>query len=220
MSERVPEPRHDPMRLAVLLSGSGRSMVNLAERIDAGTLPASIGIVISSKEQAAGLERARERSLPNFVVPRKAYDSAEDFSAHVFDLVRDAGADFVCLAGFLSLLSIPDDFRLRVINIHPALLPAFGGEGMYGKRVHQAVLDAGCKVTGCTVHFCDQSYDTGQILVQRTCCVADDDDAASLAARVFEQEQAAYPEALRLLARGGITIEGRRTFAGESHRRS
>jgi formyltetrahydrofolate-dependent phosphoribosylglycinamide formyltransferase len=212
MAESVPRPRHDPLRLAVLISGGGTTMASLARQIQLGELHASIATVIGSREQAAGLNVAKDEfDLPTFVVPRKAYDSAAAFSEHVFGLARDAEADLVCLAGFLSLLVIPDDFAWRVINVHPALLPAFGGDGMYGKRVHQAVLDAGCKVTGCTVHFCDQHYDTGPIIEQRACRVADDDTVDSLAARVAEQERAAYPEAIRLIGEHPLEIEGKRT---------
>lgn len=206
----VPRPRHDPMPLAVLISGSGSTMQNLAERISAGQLNATISIVISSKENAGGVNLAQELGLPVFVVPRKAYETAEAFSDHVFGMIRDAQADLVCLAGFLSLLAIPEDFILRVINVHPALLPAFGGEGMYGKRVHQAVIDAGCKITGCTVHFCDQSYDTGPILHQRACAVHDDDTPDALAGRVSQEERLAYPEAINRLANEQLELAGRR----------
>ncbi len=206
-----PKVRHDPMRLAVLISGGGTTMLNLAQRIEAGTLHAEIGVVIASNDHAAGIERAKARNLPTFVVPRKGYDSVEKFSDHVFGLIRDVEADLVCLAGFLSLIRIPDDYAHNVLNIHPALLPAFGGQGMYGKHVHQAVLDTGCKVTGCTLHFANNEYDRGPILIQRTCAVADDDTADTLGARVAEQEAQAYPEAIELIAKQHVTIEGRRT---------
>ncbi|MFA9477802.1 phosphoribosylglycinamide formyltransferase [Phycisphaerales bacterium AB-hyl4] len=206
-----PTIRHDTIRLAVLISGGGTTMQNLADLINVGQLNARISVVISSNDKAKGLERANNLKLPSFVVPRKGYDSPEEFSDHVFSLIRDAKADLVCLAGFLSLLHIPDDYQHRVINIHPALLPAFGGQGMYGQHVHQAVLDTGCKVTGCTVHFADNEYDRGPILIQRTCPVEDDDTPETLAGRVAEQEKLAYPEAIRLIAEGRVTIEGRRT---------
>ncbi|MEX0655449.1 MAG: phosphoribosylglycinamide formyltransferase [Phycisphaeraceae bacterium] len=203
--------KHDPIRLAVLISGGGTTMQNLADLIHAGQLNARITAVISSSDKAAGLQRASALKLPSFVVPRKAYDTAEAFSDDLFRLIRDAHADLVCLAGFLSLITIPDDYTHNVLNIHPALLPAFGGEGMYGRHVHQAVLDTGCKVTGCTVHFADNEYDRGPILIQRTCPVAEDDTPETLAARVADQEKLAYPEAIRLIADGRVTIEGRRT---------
>jgi phosphoribosylglycinamide formyltransferase-1 len=211
MADLVPQPRHDPIRLAVLISGSGTTLANLLQWIDNGQLNASVAAVISSKEQVKGLQIAESRDIPAFVVPRKTYDDVQAFSDHLFGLVRDAEADLVCLAGFLSLLHIPDDFDLRVINIHPALLPAFGGPGMYGKHVHEAVLEAGCKVSGCTVHFCDQSYDTGPIIAQRTCPVDDADTAETLAERVFEQECIAYPEAIEKLASQRLEVSGRRT---------
>ncbi|MCC7146687.1 MAG: phosphoribosylglycinamide formyltransferase [Phycisphaeraceae bacterium] len=200
-----------PLRLAVLLSGGGRTMVNLAEKIEDGLLHARIAAVISSRADAAGIQRARERSLHVEIAPRKQLNSTAEFSDVVWKLVRKASADLVCLAGFMSLLNIPDDFVSRVVNIHPALLPSFGGPGMYGRHVHEAVLAAGCKVSGCTVHFCDQTYDTGPIIVQRTCPVLEDDTPDTLAARVFEQECLAYPEALNLLAAGRVKIAGRRT---------
>ncbi|MFP4144741.1 MAG: phosphoribosylglycinamide formyltransferase [Phycisphaeraceae bacterium] len=210
MTSEMPKVRHDPIRLAVLLSGGGTTMQNLADEIAAGRLRAKISVVIASNDQAYGLKRAEKLKVPSFVVPRTEYDTAEDFSDHLFDLVRDAGADLVCLAGFLSLLAIPDDFVNRVINIHPSLLPAFGGKGMYGRRVHEAVIETGCKVSGCTVHFANQEYDRGPILIQRTCPVEEDDTPDTLAARVGEQEHIAYPEAIRLIAQRRVEIaEGR-----------
>ena len=199
-----------PLKLAVLLSGSGRSLQNLIDRIDTGTLDAEIVQVIASNEQAGGLRRAEAAGLPGYAVVRRDYATAEDYAERVFSLIRESRADLVCLAGFLSLLAIPSDFAQRVLNIHPALLPAFGGPGMYGQRVHKAVLEHGCKVSGCTVHLADQSYDTGPILVQRCCEVKEDDTAETLAARVFEQECEAYPQAIGLIAENRVTVEGRR----------
>ncbi len=199
-----------PLRLAVLLSGGGRTMQNLADRIKAGSLPASLAVVISSRADAYGLERAKSLGVVAHVVARQDFGSAAAASGRVFELVRQAGADLVCLAGYMSLLMIPDDFAEKVINIHPALLPSFGGKGMYGHRVHEAVLAAGCKVAGCTVHYCDQTYDTGPIIVQRACPVLDDDTPDALATRVFEQECIAYPEAIGLIAQGRVRVEGAR----------
>src|SRR5262249_1110183 len=129
-----------------------------------------------------------------------------EFGRRIFDLVRQSGADLVCMAGFLQLLPIPDDFRGRVMNIHPALLPAFGGKGMCGRRVHEAVLSAGEKGSGCTVHFAGREYDHGPIIVQRTVPVLEGDTPETLAARVFEQECEAYPEAIRMVAEGRILV--------------
>jgi formyltetrahydrofolate-dependent phosphoribosylglycinamide formyltransferase len=199
-----------PLKLAVLVSGSGTTLQNLLGAIRAGTLNASVDIVIGSKPGLKGLERAAEAKVMNFVVDRSAYRDCASFSKQVFTLIDDAGVDLVCLGGWLCLLDIPERYAGKVMNIHPALLPSFGGKGMYGKRVHQAVLEHGCKVSGCTVHFVDASYDTGPIIVQRTCPVLDDDTAETLAARVFEEEKIAYPEAIRLFQAGRLLIQGRR----------
>ena len=199
-----------PLKLAVLVSGSGTTLQNLLDEIAARRLDASVEIVIGSKPGLKGLERAAAAKVMNFVVERSAFKELADFSKAVFDLVGDAGADLVCLAGWLCLLDIPAKYAGRVMNIHPALLPSFGGKGMYGRKVHQAVLDHGCKVSGCTVHFVDASYDTGPIILQRTSPVLDDDTAETLAARVFEQERVAYPEAIRLYQQGALIVEGRR----------
>lgn len=207
----VPTPRHQPLRLAVLLSGGGTTLANLAAKIDAGELDAELAVAISSNTAAFERLEARNLPVPAHLLTRKAFSDTAAFSQAVFNVIRDADVDLVCLAGFLCLLSIPDDYAWRVLNIHPALLPAFGGKGMYGHHVHEAVLAAGCKVSGCTVHFADQTYDTGPILVQRTCPVEADDTPDTLAARVFEQECLAYPEAIRLIAQGKVTIDGRGT---------
>jgi formyltetrahydrofolate-dependent phosphoribosylglycinamide formyltransferase len=205
----VPRPRHDPVRLAVLLSGGGTTLANLAAKIGAGELDAEVAIAISSNRKAYDKIAARELGIPTHLVARKDHADTEAFSEAIFRIVRDADVDLVCLAGFLSLLSIPDDFAYRVLNIHPALLPAFGGKGMYSHHVHEAVLAAGCKVSGCTVHFADQTYDTGPILVQRSCPVELGDTPDTLAARVFEQECLAYPEAIRLLSANSLEVDGR-----------
>ena len=203
-------PTDSPLKLAVLVSGSGTTLQNLLDAIRAGTLNASVEIVIGSKPGLKGLERAAEAKVMNFVVDRSAYADCASFSKQVFSLIDDARVDLVCLGGWLCLLDIPDRYAGKVMNIHPALLPSFGGKGMYGRRVHQAVIDHGCKVSGCTVHFVDASYDTGPIVLQRTCSVLDDDTAEMLAARVFEEEKVAYPEAVRLFQAGRLKVDGRR----------
>jgi formyltetrahydrofolate-dependent phosphoribosylglycinamide formyltransferase len=199
-----------PIKLAVLVSGSGTTLQNLLDEIAAKRLNASVELVIGSKPGLKGLERAADANVMNFVVERSAFESVADFSKQVFSLIDDAQVDLICLAGWLCLLQIPANYAGRVINIHPALLPSFGGKGMYGTKVHQAVLDHGCKVSGCTVHFVDARYDEGPIIIQRTCDVRDEDTPESLAARVFEEEKIAYPEAIRLFQQGALRIEGRR----------
>ena len=173
-------------------------MVNLQRRIDDGRLAGSIELVIGSRADAAGMQRAAEFGLDAQVIGKAQVADPAARSAAIFDAVRAAECDLVCLCGYLSLLQIPGDFEHRVLNIHPSLLPSFGGRGMYGLRVHQAVLDHGNTVSGCTVHLCDNTYDTGPVLLQRSCPVADNDTAETLAARVFEQECEAYPAAIAL----------------------
>jgi folate-dependent phosphoribosylglycinamide formyltransferase PurN len=128
----------------------------------------------------------------------------------VFELIDSASVDLVCLGGWLCLLEIPERWEGRMMNIHPALLPSFGGKGMYGRHVHEAVLAARCRVSGCTVHFVDATYDTGPIILQRTCPVLENDTPQTLAARVSEEEKIAYPQAIQLFAEGKLRIEGRR----------
>lgn len=202
---------HSPTKLAVLISGGGRTLLNLHERIGDGSLDAAVHVVVSSRADAEGTQRARRAGLRTLVLDRKSV-SAQAFQADVTEAV--AGADLVCMAGFLSLWRIPDDWRGRVINIHPALLPEFGGRGMYGHRVHEAVLAAGRKESGCTVHFCDNQYDHGPIILQRRVPVLPGDTPDTLAARVFEQECIAYPEAIRRLATGRVRFSDGRVVTG------
>jgi len=216
---RMPEQN---LKLAVLISGSGRTLKNFIDLVAEGQLPVEIRLVISSTEQADGLKFAEEAGIPTLIVRREdlASGAAGDapFGAAVFGACRKAGVDYVAMAGFLKLAPVPDDFAGRVLNIHPALIPAFCGPGMYGSRVHQAVLDAGVKVTGCTVHFVDNQYDHGPIIWQQPVPVFDDDTADTLAKRVFEVEKEAYPHVLRLLAGGRIKLDAGRVTILKSQR--
>ena len=200
-----------PIRLGVLLSGGGTTLQNFLDKIETGELCASVGVVISSSKKAYGLERAGKHNIPTHIIRRKSYETLEAFSKANFDVLREHGVDLVCLAGYLKLLRIPDDFAGRVMNIHPALIPSFCGDGFYGHAVHHGVIDYGVKVSGCTVHFVNNEYDAGPVIVQRTCPVLDDDDADTLAKRVFREECIAYPQAIRLFQQGRLKIEGRRT---------
>jgi phosphoribosylglycinamide formyltransferase 1 len=203
-------PSSPPFRIAVLISGGGTTLRNFIEKIAAGSLPVEIGLVVSSSPAARGLQFAAAAGIPSAVVERKAFASQDDFSRAIFDRCREAKIDLVAMAGFLKRLTIPDDFAGRVVNIHPALVPAFCGAGFYGHKVHEAVLEYGAKLSGCTVHFADNQYDHGPVILQRSVPVLDDDTPETLAARVFEVECEAYPEALRLLAAGRVTVDGRR----------
>lgn len=192
------------LRLAVLISGGGRTLVNLQEHILAGSVDASIEVVVSSHGDAKGVERSQRLGLPTTIIAHRALGDGE-FQRQLTAAV--SGVDLVCMAGFLCLWRIPDAMSGRVINIHPALLPAFGGKGMYGRRVHEAVLAAGATRSGCTVHYCDNEYDHGPIIMQRDVEVLPGDTADALASRVFEQECIAYPQAVSLIAQGSVRLD-------------
>lgn len=204
-----PDRSRPPLRIAVLISGAGTTLVNLQEAIAAGRLPVRIALVVASRE-CGGVQRAAAGGLPVEIHQAKGSGSVEAYSRAVFQRLREEQVELVVLGGFLSRLDIPEDYENRVMNIHPALIPAFCGKGMHGRKVHEAVLERGCKVTGCTVHFCDNEYDHGPIILQRTVEVLDDDDPDFLAARVFAAECEAYPEAIALFAAGRLEIQDRR----------
>jgi phosphoribosylglycinamide formyltransferase 1 len=201
-----------PLRLAVLISAGGTTLQNIIDHIEAGKLDARIVTVVSSRPEVYGLVRAQEAGLPTETVTRKQAGSREEFGRRMFDVVRRSDADLICLAGFLELLPIPDDFENRVINIHPSLIPAFCGKGFYGQHVHKAVIEAGVKISGCTVHFADNVFDHGPIILQRVVQVLDDDTPETLAARVHDAECSAFPEAICLFAEKRIRVTGRRTL--------
>ncbi len=200
------------IKLAVLISGGGTTLVNLMAHIADGRVPAEVVLVIASRPDCRGVERARELGLPCVVLARKGFPSVEVYSAIVFEQCRAAGVDLVVLGGFLSLLEIPGDFANRVMNIHPSLIPAFCGHGFYGHHIHEAVVARGVKVTGCTVHFADNQYDHGPIILQKVVPVHAEDTAEDVAARVFAAEQDAFPEAIRLFAEGRLSVRGGTVF--------
>lgn len=206
-------PLGRPVRLACLLSGGGRTVLNLHAQIAAGTLDAEIVAVIASRD-CAGVGRCREAGLTAEVVPPRSFPDEAAFAAAVWGRVEAAGADLVVLAGYLSRLPIPPAWDLRVLNIHPSLLPAFGGVGMYGDRVHAAALARGVTVSGCTVHFVTEEYDAGPILSQTVVPVEPDDDPAALAARVFAAECEALPAAVAAWASGRLEVTGGRVRGG------
>lgn len=198
-----------PFNLTILVSGSGSSLQNLIDVIDRGELDARINLVIGSRVGLGAEERAAKANLRYEVVTSKG-QPIEPFSQAIWSLCDEASTDLVVCAGWLAMLRLGDRYRDRVINIHPALLPSFGGKGMYGRHVHEAVRAHGCKVTGCTVHFVNEEYDNGPIIVQRTCTIADHHSAEQIAASVMEQERIALPEAIRLIQSRRVRIEGRR----------
>ncbi len=199
-----------PIRLGVLLSGGGRTLENILKEIREGRLAglAEVAVVVASRPGIRGIQVGESAGVPVHVVRPKAFDSVEAYSEAMARLLDEARVDLVCLAGFLSFWLVPDRYAGRVMNIHPALLPSFGGQGMYGHHVHEAVLARGCKVSGCTVHFVTNEYDAGPIILQRAVPAYAEDTPETLAARVFRQECEAYPEAIRLFAEGRLRVEG------------
>ncbi|MEM6690984.1 MAG: phosphoribosylglycinamide formyltransferase [Planctomycetota bacterium] len=185
--------------IAVFISGGGRTLENLLSHQRSHELPIDVRLVISSSSKVRGVGIARDAHIDTKVVLKSKHQGDEDYCEAMFAPVRSSGAEFVIMAGFLKHVIIPKDFEGKVINIHPSLLPAFGGEGMYGSRVHQAAIDRGVHVSGCTVHFVDNHYDNGPIILQRWCEVTADDDADTLASKVFNLECEALPAAIRQL---------------------
>ena len=198
------------LRIAVLLSGSGTSLENLFEHIEAG-LPAEVVCVISSKKGAFGLQRAEKRNVPAIAIPRREYPDVGSFNDALHDALGRFDFDLICLLGFLSPFELRDRYAGRTLNVHPALIPAFSGKGFYGHHVHEAVLEAGVKITGATVHFASDDYDEGPILLQAALAVENDDTPDSLASRVQALERKLLPEAIRLIASGRVRIEAGRT---------
>jgi phosphoribosylglycinamide formyltransferase-1 len=194
------------LRIAVLLSGNGTSLENLLEERAQGRLDVDVTAVISSKPEAFGLERARRRGIPAHALSRRAYDDERGFNDAIHGLLAQDPPDLLVLAGFLSRIELRQ-YNGRAMNTHPSLIPAFCGKGFYGERVHRAVLEYGAKVTGATIHYCDEQYDTGPIILQRAIAVAEDDTPASLAERVAAVERELYPQAIQLHAQGRLRIE-------------
>lgn len=197
----------EPLRLGCLISGGGRTLMNLCDRIDGGMLNAEVALVIASRADAPGVARARQCGLPVRIAARRDFASEPVMHDAITRWLLEAHVNLVCLCGYLRWLRIDPPLSGKVINIHPALLPEFGGQGMHGEYVHAAVLASGATESGCTVHIVDEQYDHGPIILQRRCPVLPGDTVDSLAARVFEQECLAYPEAIALFAEGRLKVE-------------
>ncbi len=196
----------EKLRLGVLLSGSGTTMQNILDLISSGRIDAEVSVVVSSREDAYGLCRARQADIPAFTVSRKQYRDVEEHSRAITGVLDRHRPDLVLFAGYMLLYRVPLHLEGRIMNIHPALIPAFSGKGMYGHFVHEAVVASGVRVTGCTVHFVDNKYDNGPIILQRVVPVEFSDTAEALAERVQAEERVAYPEAIRLFAEGRLAV--------------
>lgn len=203
-------PVSNMLNLAILISGSGTTLQNLIDKINDKTLNANIQIVISSAPDTYGIKRADQNNIPAAIVQRKGYNNSGIFSNTIINEIEKYSVDLIILAGFLHLFKIPDKYTGKVMNIHPGLIPSFCGKGYYGHHVHEAVIESGVKVSGCTVHFVDNEYDCGPIIIQRVVQVHEDDSPETLAQRVFKEECIAYPEAINLFAEGRLKIEGRK----------
>lgn len=206
---RNPPINNPPIRLGICVSGEGTTLQNLIDLIKARKLKADIVQVVASRPRIGAIARAEAAGIPLALANRNTRSRSE-FSASVFDPMRQRQADLVILAGFLALVKIPSDYKGRVLNVHPSLIPAFCGKGFYGSNVHEAALAAGVKISGCTVHFADDTYDSGPIILQRAVPVLDDDTVETLAARVFKEECKALPEAISMFAEGRLRPHGRR----------
>lgn len=198
--------------IAVLISGGGTTLKNLIDWAEQGRLVPKIACVISSRLDAKGLDYARAAELPTHVVDWKSSRNMSELNRQLFEILDAHVVDLVVAGGFLKRLIIPPGYQQRVINIHPSLIPSFCGHGFYGLKVHEAVLDFGCKVSGCTVHFVDDEFDHGPIIAQGSVPVLDDDSPASLAARVFALECRIYPETINRLLTENYRVIGRRVL--------
>lgn len=210
-----------PVNLAVLLSGGGRTLQNIINHIQAGKLEARVAVVISSREDAGGLARAKRAGIDAHCIPHKLYkgDAPGPFSQEINRVLSRYPVDLIVMAGFMHLFKAEEKYKGRVMNIHPALIPSFCGRSYYGHYVHQAVLDYGVKVSGCTVHFADDVYDRGPIILQSAVPVKDEDTADTLAARIFVEECKLYPRAIQLFAEGKLEIKGRKVHVKTENRR-
>lgn len=206
-----PGPR---VRLGVLVSGGGTNLQAILDRIRCGSLDAEVGVVISNNSQAGALERARSRQIPAFHISSRRFPDPADLDEAILRALREHGVELVALAGYMKRLGprVLGAYPDRILNVHPALLPAFGGQGMYGIRVHEAVIASGAKLTGVTVHLVDAVYDHGPIIAQRAVPVEDDDTPESLFERVLKVEHALYPEVLQWFAEERVRVEGRRVY--------
>jgi len=202
----------EKLRIAVFASGRGSNFGAILKNIKKGELDASIVAFISNKKNAGAFDIARANNIPAYFVSTKEFPEQEQFDLRILEILETHNANFIVLAGYLKMIgkNVVRKFKNRILNIHPALLPSFGGKGMFGHHVHEAVLNYGCKVSGVTVHLVDESYDTGPPVIQRCVPVRNDDTPETLAARVLKIEHQVFTEALKYFAEGRVQVFGRR----------
>ncbi len=202
------------LNIGVLVSGGGTNLQSIIDACEQGFIPGKVVVVISNKKEAYALERAKKHNIQAIHLNPKDFSSRYEYYEKICNCLERKSVNLVCLAGFLLKVENPllERFKGCIMNIHPALLPCFGGKGMYGHYVHEAVLESGAKFSGCTVHLVDEKYDHGPIIVQRIVPVDDNDTPESLAERVLKEEHKAFPEAIKLFAEGKIEVVGRRVI--------
>ncbi|MFQ6092193.1 MAG: phosphoribosylglycinamide formyltransferase [bacterium] len=202
------------IHIGVLASGRGSNLQSIIDASERGELDAEVMVVISNNSKAYALERARNHNIPAIHLSHKQFETPQEFDDALLKTLGKFEVELVILAGYMKLLSprVVRAYRHRILNIHPALLPSFGGKGMYGIHVHEAVIESGAKISGVTVHIVDEQYDHGPIVLQKPVAVRDDDTPETLAARILPEEHASYPKAIQLFAEGRIRVEGRRVF--------
>lgn len=200
------------LKVGVLVSGRGSNLQAIIDAIERGEVPAEISVVVSNVPGALALDRAAKHNIRSIVVDSKAFENKDEYEAQIIKAMEDTGADLVCLAGYMRILSpeFIERFKGRIMNIHPALLPAFPG-----LHVQKKALEYGVKYSGATVHFVDEGTDTGPVILQAVVPVLDDDTEESLSARILEQEHKIYPQAIKLFAEGKLKLEGRRIKVGK-----
>ena len=202
------------VKIGVLISGGGTNLQSIIDNIDTGNIDGKIELVISNREGAFGLERAEKAGIKNIYINRKEFENEEDYNLHLIEKLKSAGVELVVLAGYLRVLSknFIKSYKNKIINIHPSLIPSFCGRGYYGKKVHQAAIDYGVKVSGATVHFVDEGTDTGPIILQETVQVYPDDDADDLQKRILQIEHKLLVKAINLFCTDRIKIDGRKIW--------
>lgn len=202
------------IKVAVFASGGGSNFQALIDKKEEGKLHVNFAVLVGNNSEAKSFERARNHNIPTLHIAPSHFEDENVYTEKLLSKLESRNIDLIILAGYMKMIpkDVVQKYHNRIINIHPALLPSFGGVGMYGKRVHQAVLDYGAKVSGITVHFVDEEYDRGPIILQETAKVLDSDDADSLAARILKVEHANYWRAVEAFAQGTIKIEGRKVI--------
>ena len=206
------------IRIGVLASGTGTNLQAIIDACARGDIPGRVVVVVSNNPKAKALDRARRAGIPAVAMHHRAFPDRDTFDGKLAEILHSYEVDLVCLAGFMRILGpwFINQFAGRIMNIHPALLPSFGGLGMYGDRVHKAVLDSGVKFSGCTIHFANEAPDGGPIILQAIVPVRDDDTVETLASRIAQEEHRLYPEAVRLFAEGRLHVVGRRVHIAET----